>query len=415
MAFVVACGADPHAPRAATEPGTRPRVDVRTDDAWRFTRVDDGLPRSGQWRDGFALADLDGDGHVDLVHGAPRKGRPVPVVFRGDGLGHWRRWETIGLPTLPYDYGDVRVGDVTGDGIPDLTLAVHLHGLFVLAGAPDGRFRDATRGLAREADAPTVTARAVAVVDWDRDGVLDVVTVGEGLSGGGRLRPAAGLHVFLNEGGARWRALDAAGEGPPAAALAVGDVDGDGWPDALTGSSQIGRQDVLYTGGPRGRIERRTLASVPERSLVQGVALADVDHDGLDDLVTATLTRDATGWYGRIDVLGRPADPASRPRTLAVLDGRTGFDALAVGDVDRDGAIDVVAVTGDGSVVAFRGDGRGGFVRERGLEPAFPGCAGRHVAIAPLGDDGRAAVVVSHADERPSCPSGGGIAAWRLG
>src|SRR5262249_16205614 len=40
----------------------------------RFVDFGKGLPASGQWREGFALADMNGDGHLDVVHAPPRKG-----------------------------------------------------------------------------------------------------------------------------------------------------------------------------------------------------------------------------------------------------------------------------------------------------------------------------------------------------
>ena len=51
---------------------------------------DAGLPHEGQWRNGFDIADMNGDGLLDIVHGPPRKGDRRPHVFLGDGKGNWR-------------------------------------------------------------------------------------------------------------------------------------------------------------------------------------------------------------------------------------------------------------------------------------------------------------------------------------
>ena len=117
------------------------RVKVESSNRLRFVPFGEGLPSSGQWRDGFAIADMNGDGHPDIVHGTPRKSPGPPAIFLGDGKGSWRRWKEATFPPLPYDYGDAQVGDFNGDGHPDIALAVHLKGVIALLGDGKGNFR----------------------------------------------------------------------------------------------------------------------------------------------------------------------------------------------------------------------------------------------------------------------------------
>jgi len=57
----------------------------------RFTPFGQGLPPSGQWREGFAITDMNGDGHPDIVSGPPRKAPGAgPVIFLGNGKGSCR-------------------------------------------------------------------------------------------------------------------------------------------------------------------------------------------------------------------------------------------------------------------------------------------------------------------------------------
>ena len=78
-------------------------------DRLRLEPWDEGLPKEGQWRNGFAMADFDGDGHLDLAHGPPRKG-PIgePVIFLGDGSGRWRHWAQARYPLSPTTTGTSR-------------------------------------------------------------------------------------------------------------------------------------------------------------------------------------------------------------------------------------------------------------------------------------------------------------------
>jgi hypothetical protein len=42
-------------------------LDLKTSSTMKFEPFDEGLPRSGQWRYGFELVDMNGDGHLDIV------------------------------------------------------------------------------------------------------------------------------------------------------------------------------------------------------------------------------------------------------------------------------------------------------------------------------------------------------------
>jgi FG-GAP-like repeat len=113
----------------------------------RFVPFGEGLPTSGEWREGFRIADLNGDGHPDIVHGPPRKQPGPPVIFLGDGKGSWTRWKDANFPSLSYDYGDIEVADFNRDGHMDLAVAVRYRGILVLLGDGHGGFSKCERRL----------------------------------------------------------------------------------------------------------------------------------------------------------------------------------------------------------------------------------------------------------------------------
>jgi len=398
-----------------------------------FAPFDNGLPTHGQWRNGFVIADMNGDGHPDIVHGVPRKGGTKPVIFLGDGKGSWKRWATT-FPAVPFDYGDVAVADLNGDGKLDLVVASHLRGITALLGDGKGNFTAWSQGIDFQVPGtgetkPGFSSRSIQAFDWNGDGKPDILAAGEGPRlaatrekgvGDAFNRGARGFRVYLNQGNGTWTAKgeDAEVFGD---AVAAGDFNGDGRADFAMGSSVMGYRAIVGYGQPDGSWKRADLDAVRPDAVVSALVAADFDGDGRTDLAVGYLSYEQGIWRTGIDILySRPGDTWER-RTLANEESRTGVFSLAVGDLDGDGARDLVALTGNGGSWIFLGDGKGWFVREDST-PVTAGdseCRGYHVALADLDGDGKDELVASFAGEGvsptgvPQCASGGSLRVWK--
>ena len=103
----------------------------------RFALAATGLAETGYWKGVPVLADVNGDGNLDLA-AALRQGKGAHV-WLGDGRGNWTD-SSEGLAMKSSCGGGVSIGDVNGDGMPDLVLADHCQGVLVYLGDGQGRW-----------------------------------------------------------------------------------------------------------------------------------------------------------------------------------------------------------------------------------------------------------------------------------
>lgn len=396
-------------------------------DRLKLQPVGDGLPAQGQWRNQFALADVNGDGKLDIVHGPPRKGGGGPRLFLGAGAGHWRLWSEASFPAASYDYGAVAVADVNGDGHVDLILAAHHKGVSVLLGDGQGRFRLGATPAEVESDpARRFTSRAILARDWDRDGRPDILALGEGprpQGGAGAADAAYGWAVYLNRGENGWQKIAQAAATPRTFgdALAAGDFNGDGWSDLLTASQVFDNRFILHYGGPQGQARTVAVEAIRPQAYVSGVAAADFDGDKRDDAAVSYNAIEGGVWRAVLDVLLARDGERWERHTVAAVETRSGFSAVAAGDLDGDGQRDLVALTAAGETWLFLGRGDGRFDREATPEiaPLGTDCRGYHVELADLDGDGRDEIVMAFAGEdsasrdRSGCSGGGRLQAWK--
>ncbi len=309
----------------------------------------------------LAAGDLDGDDRADLAV----SGSAGVTVFRSQGDGMFAMtgpFPTGGSPDA------LAIAQIDGVGAPELLVAdTALDGLVVLEGLGAGQFGPPT----------TVSTRAgpnlVRVADVDVDGALDVVVIA-----------SLGVTVFLGDGDGSLLESRLFPAGFWARDLAVADLDDDGALDAVTLDSLSSSGSVQVVLGA-GDGTFAAPVGYAAGGFPRAVALADLDEDGVEDLLVMNQGDDDVSVHPGVGdgTFGPAVDFPAGPGPVDIF----------ITDLDDDGHADVVLLdlTDDVFVLLGAGDGT------LGAPTAVPTIGDPEcLAVGDMDGDGSPDLVVGH-------------------
>lgn len=286
-------------------------TEVQTPDgefiSWREHRIDDeglngGVPIRGG--DGLQMADIDKDGYTDIIS-VHEDSNHLRIAFATDDPDVWIN-VTIGEGAEVAAIEDVAIGDLNGDGWPDLVAACEEAHLIYFQNPGEAARSEAWPRLIPPVTQDRGSWLRTFIADVDGDGRMDVLGANKGAADiidpslPSAARPTS---LFLIEGdpldAANWREQILSREVVPNTAMPV-DIDGDGDLDVLSAARLRQTMTMLENTGARegGGIEvmPHPITIVPGFDAPEGwhgtsngfqTDFEDIDGDGRLDLAVS--------------------------------------------------------------------------------------------------------------------------------
>lgn len=264
---------------------------------------------------GLAVADVDGDGRLDLYFVSQLGSSEL---WRNMGGGRFENiTATAGVALTDQACVTASFADMDNDSDPDLFVTTVRHGNHLFENLGGGRFRDVTKGAGLDYSGHS---SAAVFFDYDRDGRLDVFVCNVGnythpteRGPGGFFRAATNAFrshlmperaefslLYHNEGGRRFkevsREMNLRDNGWTGEATLC-DVNADGWPDLYVVNMQ--GDDHYYENDAGRRFVEKTAAYFPKTPWgAMGAKFFDFNNDGRLDLYVTDMHSDMNKGQG---------------------------------------------------------------------------------------------------------------------
>ncbi|HEX3877314.1 MAG TPA: VCBS repeat-containing protein [Bryobacteraceae bacterium] len=300
---------------------------------------------------------------------AAQSGKPKAA---GGAAGGLRSFEIAPLEKVFETSSNASIGDINGDGHPDIVLVKGRHWqvtTLTFLGDGKGHF---TPGPALPSKA--VKSYSGSLADMTKSGHLDIVLSNDS--------PDAKL-VLLNDGKGNFTIGASYGEPRwPTRNAAVGDLNGDGYPDIVAANRMQTSYYCLNDG--KLHFSCHALANSPSAATV---AIGAMHAAGLNDIVYACrdscqsliYVNDSKGNFSKTEPWG-PAKSSTR--------------AMAVADFDGDGHLDIAACHERVGCFAYLNDGHGKF--SNGILFQKPEALPYSMIAADLNRDGKPEIIVGY-------------------
>jgi len=325
---------------------------------------------------GVSFGDIDGDGVADLVMTAHADGRVDWVAGPlCPGRTYARPLDVRTLVDVEEPQG-LALADLEGDGDLDLlvcSFASLTHPLMVYENDGHGGMT-----LISESFGGWLSpSEGLAVADFNRDGVLDVVfaTLGRGLPSAvvlGSLDDEGHYELLVTDPTRRYPLAD------QALGVSVADLDGDGWQDIVL--ARVNAHELVIHNNREGRFDvqpdRRINAFAPFTINAE----RDLNNDGWLDLVLADFRQGALSGIHSAVLLGPDYDEQAWFKVYSAV-------SFTIGDLNGDGINDVFWRSGGSErsrAFSLDVNGETAGVQHLPTEPTHPSAYGAGVGVLAL-------------------------------
>jgi gliding motility-associated-like protein len=328
-----------------------------------------------------ATADLNNDGHIDLV--VTRTDVATGNIFFGNGNGTFQQPISITTGTG----GALTVGDFSGDGMLDLAFANYSGSTnattSVLINNGAGSFPTTdTYFLSNSPIGVGSGAVYTADADFDLDGTVDLVSAIDNIPGS--------LSILTNNGTSFNPKVEYPTNDSYPYSVTTADLNNDKYPDWVVANFFSLTVRVFINDGTGGVLSQITY---PTSSGTHEVELGDLNKDDHLDLIAVNATANT------ISVLLNDGSGNFSPK-IDYASGTNYQPDVELADIDGDGNLDAVAGSGGNQIFVLKGDGTGGF----GAPQAFEvGSTPFGVAIGDLDEDGEPDIVATNFGDGTLC------------